>query len=979
MMHKKNYFIILCFLTSIFVNAQKSITPEWITIEHGLSQGYVSSIIQDEDGFLWMGTKNGLDRYDGEQFKNLSEEIKPPYDLKSESVISLHNGDGFILLGTESGVSLYQKNTKRFFSIELPGYPETLEKKPSVLEIVKDNSGNYWLGEIISGVLYKLSFSDDFYKNITSPDFQINNISVKKIELKETIGINYMCLFKDRLTFFTYETVNGKLKKVLNAMNVNTLEIEKLDSRPFKLEANTFWYKSFKGSLLYANSIDKVIYIYENSMWRSIKTDFNISTFSPIEATGKLLINSMDRQTLFFDDNILSRDEMRKADAIAMVEDSKVYQNDVLVDNSGVVWIATAGYGLMKITPRILNIETHFTGKSIYAKPFIFNKQDAYIGNPTTNENLFINKSQKINGALEKLIDENGNCFFTLDKDKQIWALVWNHMNYSIYGPSNTGELEKKIRLLDNASVISPIISYDDINNDLMVVCESFLFLYSIDGGQVSTFDFKDYIKGVTQRFDVNRTKDGSYWIGTNAGLLLGQLGDSGEMTFKVFNDESGIMNNSISTLLPDVVDENVLWIGTKGAGVYKLNITEESFTNIGIAEGLPNDVIYGILEDDEEKLWMSSNKGIIVYDKNTAEIENFDKSDGLQSSEFNTFAYNKGLDGTMYFGGINGLNIFHPDDFQDNPHLPKVWITGLEVNNERIDYGDVSNILTGAIENVETIELPYAKNSISLEFSALEYTTPEKNIFSYYMEGLEKEWIHTTTDNKANYLSVPPGNYTFKIKAANGDGIWNRDIKTLKVIVHSPWYRMNLAYVLYSVFLLALLWGFVKLREERIKKVQQIEKSVLENKLLKTEIAYKQKDLTDFASAISENQKWGDFLLESIKGIRESKGRTKGKYFDQLEENIKNKTFIEKNRVGFQDRIDLLNNQFYQTILAQYPNLSKTDLRLCTLIRLDLSTNDIAVMQNITSESVYKSRKRLRKKLNISPDIDLNVFLKQL
>ena len=183
----------------------------------------------------------------------------------------------------------------------------------------------------------------------------------------------------------------------------------------------------------------------------------------------------------------------------------------------------------------------------------------------------------------------------------------------------------------------------------------------------------------------------------------------------------------------------------------------------------------------------------------------------------------------------------------------------------------------------------------------------------------------------------------------------------------------------MYVLVTLSLLWILIKSREEKIKKAQQIENSKLENKLLKTEIDYKQKDLVDFAGAISENQRWGNYLLEHIEKIRIAKGRAKGKYFDELEDNIKNRLFIDNNKIDVQDKIDQLNHQFYQTILKQYPKLTKTDIRLCTLIRLDLSTNDIAIMQNITTDSVYKSRKRLRKKLNLPTEVDLDVFLKQL
>ena len=151
-----------------------------------------------------------------------------------------------------------------------------------------------------------------------------------------------------------------------------------------------------------------------------------------------------------------------------------------------------------------------------------------------------------------------------------------------------------------------------------------------------------------------------------------------------------------------------------------------------------------------------------------------------------------------MVFGGINGLNIFHPKAFRKNEHVPKVWITNLEINNEELALNQSSGIVTKTIEQTEAIQLPFGKNNITLEFAALEYTAPEKNKFQYYMKGLEQPWVHTTTENKANYLAIPPGNYEFQIKAANGDGIYGTVIKNSKHTDTSS--LVSNHYCLYSV-----------------------------------------------------------------------------------------------------------------------------------------------------------------------------------
>lgn len=260
----------------------------------------------------------------------------------------------------------------------------------------------------------------------------------------------------------------------------------------------------------------------------------------------------------------------------------------------------------------------------------------------------------------------------------------------------------------------------------------------------------------------------------------------------------------------------------------------------------MPNDVIYGILPDTLGNLWMSSNKGIIRYTPTTGAIRNFTEADGLQSNEFNTWAYAPGPGGTLMFGGINGLNVFSPEHFSDNNHLPTVFVTELFVNNKSIGVGDSTGILPKSIEFLQEIRLNYEQRNITLSFSALEFTTSVKKRFRWILEGAETQWHPETTERSATYLNLQPGTYTFKVMAANGDGLWTPHPTSLKIIIRPPWYRTIWAYLIYATLFGGLIYGYLRFRLSQMRLQQQLALEYLNAERLK--------DLDKFKSQVFTN-----------------------------------------------------------------------------------------------------------------------------
>ncbi|MEN0051966.1 MAG: triple tyrosine motif-containing protein, partial [Bacteroidota bacterium] len=345
---------------------------------------------------------------------------------------------------------------------------------------------------------------------------------------------------------------------------------------------------------------------------------------------------------------------------------------------------------------------------------------------------------------------------------------------------------------------------------------------------QIFTIDLLSETKPAV--FYAAQTVNGDVWIGTAQGLI------QAKKTQAAFDFQwvKKLRNPVCASVLTDPKDGNILWIGTKGGGLHRLDTRTMKFDYLHTKNGLPNDVIYSVLNDEEGNLWMSSNKGIIRYTPATGVIRNFTSDDGMQSDEFNTYAFGKSPNGELLFGGISGLNVFHPNDLKDNPIAPKVSITGLEINNQAISVLDSTDILEEAIEFTNAITLPYQQNNVSLTFAALEFSASKKNQFSYYLEGAEAEWTHTTTDNRAAYLNLSPGNYTFKLKASNSDQVWSEDIKTLAITILPPWYRTSLAYLIYALLLGLLVWLYIRFQRNRLQLKHSLELEQKEAERLK-------------------------------------------------------------------------------------------------------------------------------------------------
>ncbi len=492
-------------------------------------------------------------------------------------------------------------------------------------------------------------------------------------------------------------------------------------------------------------------------------------------------------------------------------------------DVSGNIWIGLNGKGILKFNPDFRQLKCLFEGTSVYGPVFSEPNGGIVAIFPTGFRFSSTDKHSPTAAALQKIgANAPGFCRVSTDKVGNQWLYVATRGNPRLVRTTTDGTqqiFEVPVRIQAIGNLLA------DNDGTVWFAADRTLMHFDPSTERWETHTLEQVLPITPQIYCLAKTPDGTLWIGSQNGLLEAKPDGKEGFSYSLHTTEKAALRHSaVAALLPDPNNPQLLWIATKGGGLSRLDLLSRKFTHLYSRNGLPNDVLYGILPDAQGNLWMSSNKGIIRYNPSTGAIQNFTEADGLQSNEFNTWAYGTGPDGSLMFGGINGLNILLPKDFEDNPHQPPVFLTGLSINNRNISANDSSGIMPKAIEFLENITLSYDQRNIRLSFAALEYTTAAKNRFKWILEGAEPDWHPESFEHSATYLNLQPGTYTFKVMAANGDGVWNPKPAVLKITVLPPWYRSIWAYLGYIGLIAGLIYGYLRFRLAQLRLKQELE-----------------------------------------------------------------------------------------------------------------------------------------------------------
>ncbi len=321
---------------------------------------------------------------------------------------------------------------------------------------------------------------------------------------------------------------------------------------------------------------------------------------------------------------------------------------------------------------------------------------------------------------------------------------------------------------------------------------------------------------------------EGTLWIGTQKGLIRAEHPQTA-LSFTLFkNDETdrhSLSNDFVSSMLDDPYQPGrYLWVSTKGGGLERLDKQSGKFRHFTEAQGLPNKVVYGILADEFNTLWMSTNRGLAHFDPKTFVFRNYTKADGLQDDEFNTNSFFKTASGELLFGGVNGLTAFRAGEVGSKAGpVPRVHIIGLKVNNEPVTVGDTTGILIQSIEKTSQILLSYFQNLITVEFGLMDFTNSEKNQFRYRLIGIDNDWVQAGNNRFANYAQLPDGTYTLQVEGSADGSVWSKP-KEIQIRVMPPFYRSWWAYLIYAVAFAVIAWQLYRFQTQRWRLQQQVE-----------------------------------------------------------------------------------------------------------------------------------------------------------
>ncbi|MFH0733743.1 MAG: two-component regulator propeller domain-containing protein [bacterium] len=847
-------FIFFLSCSDIFSQSENYIYKH-IKIEDGLSQSTILGMVQDRLGYMWIGTADGLDRYDGYNIKVYSNNFSDSNSISNNTINTpFEDKYGNLWFGVLSGeLNLYNRKNDNFIIYDVKkdadpkllklreeqlDYPMTTYGRTSstaITSITEDNDGNLWVGTWGLGLFkYSLKNSKITFQGV------INNVGNAKITKITKIiyynkeiwvstlgnGIFRINVNQNKTNNNYHYSIRNKSSNLLSD-EILTLFISKnkvLYISTYQKGVQTLDLTKNQVTLLFKNHLVKsrITQLYLNNVMTIVQDNNNYIWFGTF-GNGLFRIS---------DDNFngLTNYTHQQFNKESLID------NDILslhVDKTNILWVGThLGKGISRLI--IGNIKFNLLQKEslsniklnddVVWSVYEDKSKKLWIGTYRGGINVYYQKNNIISYLTKENSRINDNHIRSIDEDSfgNIWIGTYSG-GLNIYNIKT-----KKISIYKNNPTDTTSIGANQIL-DILMDSDSIVWLGTYGGGLnkctihknsfYKKIEFKKYIHSSKKNsisddrvYKIFKAKDGKLLIGTYGGGF--NIFDPITENFISYqnnpNDIHSLSDNRVLSVIQNSIGD--IWVGTFGGNLNKFDLRKGQFIRYDQNNGLNGNVIYGILEDDLGNFWLSTDNGIIKYNYSTQIVTYFDVNDGLQSLEYSGGAYLKTKTGQMYFGGVLGLNYFYPDSIRENINIPSVVISSIKIFDRKID-GYKSNLY-----------LDYDQNYLTFEFTALDFTNPDKNQYLYKLENFNQSWIMTDSKHRiATYTNLPPGKYTFRVLGSNNDGLWNEKGVSIEIIIYSPFWEKWWFILLALMTIILIIFSIIYTRFQSILAVERL------------------------------------------------------------------------------------------------------------------------------------------------------------
>ena len=836
------FFLVLLIPVSLLPQHQ-NIKFEHLTSENGLSDNSISCIIQDSKGFMWFGTGSGLNKYDGYKFTIYKNDPGDSLSLSSNIITALY-GDhsGELWIGTmDGGLCRYDIDHDSFIRYRRKKNNPNSLCQDRITAIYETDQHDLWIG--CGGGLNKyIREADNFIRYFPEENKEKLKINVNWIGsiTQDYSGRMWIGTYNEGLFYF--DAVNDRFIRYEVPPEYSEIFINQFITQIYASRwrgRNLLWAESSTNGLYKINLTNDKITQYKHHPNDSTSiSDNEIFTIYQVEDNSDelwlgTLTGGLNRFDLGTEEFVHFRHLRGSQQSLSDDHVSAIFR-----DKTGMMWVGTTKGGLNKFDPT----------------PRRFRTIQDYIGNPYDLSGDFVTSIHESNEGGNQSVLWIGTVKSGLKRLDRTSGLLsgYRHDPENVHSLSHnwvTGIIESRLGKrsvlwvstmggglnkidLRTKRITHYYIPHDDpIYKNMYSICKDqngrlwipthSTYLYRFDP---ETKRFTRYNLFGKQIYALKIDAAGMLWLGGESGLYKLNTATREKTHYRhITGDISSFSNNKVWSIFED--RNGTLWIGTSD-GLNKFDRSSEVFTHFEVKNGLPGNVVRAMLEDRKGNLWLSTNQGILKFDPDSKKFRNFNTADGLHDNEFSRSVSFTNDQGEMFFGGKNGLTYFHPENIQENNYMPPIVLTDFQIFNKSIEPGKNSP-LKSQVSEARNITLSHDQSIFSLEFAALEFRQAQSIKYAYKMENVDPNWVFTDASRRfVTYTQLGAGEYVFRVKAANKDGIWNEPGTSVKITILPPWWRTWWAYTIYTLLFATALWGWrrYELNRQRLKHNLELE-----------------------------------------------------------------------------------------------------------------------------------------------------------